>query len=1575
MTHTTHAHQVKNSPKQANLADANQPASFEIGYLAVTPQECPPISGRSVRGDAKPVPKDGDCFFAAVGSQLNPPQTPNGLRNSVVSFFVRNPELQLPCGLTLREATENSSGTSYDRYCHAMAATAYGGYMESVVVKMMFGEAINVVQRDSHDPRLFHTVDGELFNPLARVHIVWSRGITESGNHYDILVQDKDTEPTVPHATATSTDAPSFADVAKGIRRAPKRAQPGHPKTHNTLATAAVSVIATKDEAKAPAGEATAMHVSAPERQYILDTGATVHLVDPTEPLSGVQPATVVVEGISGRLQTTRQAVHPTFGDALIREDAQGRNIVSFNRLRATHSIDYDATRNAFIAKRGSEQLVFLPKNGLYVMAQASSSYSYPSANIAHAINHPLGSPAGVQDALVKLDCDFSRTIDLGCGTGNLIGAILRAQPHSTCEGIDIDQTLLDTARKRVPQATFRCGNVTSIEIPSVFSTVVTNPPWDIDTLQTFLRVAIRALNTANNRASIVLIAPTTFGNTRFIDSHGLFQAQVVHLGRITWVDIATETPLPSPIPVSIFHLKRNPKTARLIPASERLHAVMQLHNSLHHPGDAALARSLSDGTIVNPPCSAEDLYAARRLFGPCAACVAGKATDPPAPPSTRPLPLMGTELHVDIMKFTGTTSSLGFAGFLIAIEPVSAFVLGRELSRESSQVLTRELLALIDSVNTATQRRVTTVRCDPQPGLVACAPELASKQILLVVVPAERHVRLAERAIRDIRDHMRATLCSLPFPLPSRLLPYLIADVISARNVVSHQHSSSPKELLTGKKLDAQLDFRLPFGFIGFTQVSGTANTDRLQPQAELAILVQHCPGESKSVLVWLPRTGSVVKRHGIRPAAITTQLLMQVFDKIDGPIDPTSIASPNASESESTTLPLDAPLVTPPPDAEPALAQSSATPQPPANEYSTTPIETPNSPVAPPSHTPTSDSAALPTQRPQRNIKPPQRLPGENYDFGHARALQADLTNHAGDYALLLSLENPPEGNLRIKDARQIDPDATSRAVVKELKQLIDLGVINRRTSYINVLPSKMFLKYKVIDGAPAFKARLVIGGHRQDPDTMGETYSPTIRHESLNVALAYASHHRASRIRTLDVSGAFLHVPLTGPEVHMRLSPDVVQELLPLNPDFGPDVDAKGCLIVRILKAIYGLGESSRQWNEHLLTTLASAGYRPTQYDPSLLLRHRGGRLISILCIHVDDILAFDFDVNPDDSLVTALNRAYGSITLHDGPELTYLGMSIIRDGPYFRLHQRRLIDAVSYSEPDRPSLCPAPANILGPHDDSPPARDPKAFVSTLMRILYIVGRTRFDLLFATTALTCRQQTCTQQDEAALAQLVKFLKTTRDWDYIIAPKNLDLVTCADASYATHPDAHGHSGFFCFIGGSVVFARSVKQKLIAKSSTEAELLALNDAVDETLYLRNILTELGCAPQGPTPVFQDNKSTITLANRGDLGSKRTKHFTVRHYFVTDQIRRGFISLQHIPGTVIHADGLTKPLPGSHAYDWAREILKGHVIFPPPNDALNQGGVLKDEDHNGEEEEEEEEETAPSSAPTRGQHE
>jgi len=84
-------------------------------------------------------------------------------------------------------------------------------------------------------------------------------------------------------------------------------------------------------------------------------------------------------------------------------------------------------------------------------------------------------------------------------------------------------------------------------------------------------------------------------------------------------------------------------------------------------------------------------------------------------------------------------------------------------------------------------------------------------------------------------------------------------------------------------------------------------------------------------------------------------------------------------------------------------------------------------------------------------------------------------------------------------------------------------------------------------------------------------------------------------------------------------------------------------------------------------------------------------------------------------------------------------------------------------------------------------------------------------------------------------------------------------------DSPYAVQPDMRSHSGIIISLGKGAAYSTSCKQKLNTKSSTEAELVAIDDAMGQILWTRNFLIRQGIRITTATNIYQDNKSTILL--------------------------------------------------------------------------------------------------------------
>ena len=102
--------------------------------------------------------------------------------------------------------------------------------------------------------------------------------------------------------------------------------------------------------------------------------------------------------------------------------------------------------------------------------------------------------------------------------------------------------------------------------------------------------------------------------------------------------------------------------------------------------------------------------------------------------------------------------------------------------------------------------------------------------------------------------------------------------------------------------------------------------------------------------------------------------------------------------------------------------------------------------------------------------------------------------------------------------------------------------------------------------------------------------------------------------------------------------------------------------------------------------------------------------------------------------------------------------------------------------------------------------------------------------------------------------------------------------------------------------------------QKFVTLSTSEAEYVALGDAVKDFLFLRQVWRLMIPGKGMPCfPVFEDNQGALQLSKH-PVSNSNSKHIDVRHHFLRELVRQGGIIVNHVPPEHQHADILMKVL-------------------------------------------------------------
>ena len=117
-----------------------------------------------------------------------------------------------------------------------------------------------------------------------------------------------------------------------------------------------------------------------------------------------------------------------------------------------------------------------------------------------------------------------------------------------------------------------------------------------------------------------------------------------------------------------------------------------------------------------------------------------------------------------------------------------------------------------------------------------------------------------------------------------------------------------------------------------------------------------------------------------------------------------------------------------------------------------------------------------------------------------------------------------------------------------------------------------------------------------------------------------------------------------------------------------------------------------------------------------------------------------------------------------------------------------------------------------------------------------------------------------------------------------------------------------------------------SRKQKSIALSSCEAEIIALSEATKDVVYFRKLVAGLDAPEDGPTQLATDSKSARDVSYNPEQHDKM-KHVERRHFFVRDMVESFQIEVPHVSTEKNPADFFTKPFKSATRFRELRTMV------------------------------------------------
>jgi hypothetical protein len=563
----------------------------------------------------------------------------------------------------------------------------------------------------------------------------------------------------------------------------------------------------------------------------------------------------------------------------------------------------------------------------------------------------------------------------------------------------------------------------------------------------------------------------------------------------------------------------------------------------------ADLAYAINYGAITNAGFSAKDIANAEYIYGASRGRVMGTSTKPSLEENVLPetgekAALKEQELHCDPFVIDDTWFVLS------VVSPMGQWICTDIAIRTAvayAAVIEKHIGICAEHGFT-----ITRVVVDSERGLACLAGRIPN--VPVDVVAPGQHVQKAERAIRTLKERVRAIEASLPYNLPRRCVRHAVAFVVQRVNAVPRRSLGpvATGELFTGRKFDMKEDGKGAFG--DYVVAPEPKNDNTMRPRARLCILMHPQGNATPGWLLLDIERGVVIRRSSWRKEPIPPQAIEAINRMADADRavrdrqlgiavpEPADLAEQPAVAQEDGADRLPPPAIVR--GRAPELEQRPyAVAVEPEGKLIQGPVVV---------REPEQPAVAVVAQPPQ--VVDIVRDAEQVFADGHARAPRASAriagrrVNVCGLHSRFAVTKQTRREHAAVVDrialhiyaqeAQRTHGDAAVESAEAELREILERKVFTplskddqkwlRKAKKRFVKP---FLFYKEkFDKTGRLTNRLVAMDNSPESSLHPDKDSPTVRLESILMVLALAGAE-GRRCLSLDVGNAFLEAEMTG------------------------------------------------------------------------------------------------------------------------------------------------------------------------------------------------------------------------------------------------------------------------------------------------------------------------------------------------------------------------------------------------------------------------------------------------------------
>ena len=349
-----------------------------------------------------------------------------------------------------------------------------------------------------------------------------------------------------------------------------------------------------------------------------------------------------------------------------------------------------------------------------------------------------------------------------------------------------------------------------------------------------------------------------------------------------------------------------------------------------------------------------------------------------------------------------------------------------------------------------------------------------------------------------------------------------------------------------------------------------------------------------------------------------------------------------------------------------------------------------------------------------------------------------------------------------------------------------------------------------------------------------------------------------------------------------------------------------------VCKLKKALYGLKQSPRAWFGRFTLAMKTTGYQQSNADHTLFVKHKDGK-VTVLIVYVDDMILTGDDSEEMKTLQEYLSAEF---EMKDLGQLKYfLGIEVARSKQGISLSQHKyVLDLLSETGmlACKPVETPIQMNHrLGILPDQIPT-DIGRYQRLVGKLIYLT-HTRPDITYAVSIVSQFMHAPSEEHMDTVYRILRYLKGSPGKGLLYSKNGVSNIEgYTDADWAGDQTTRkSTSGYLTFVEGNLITWRSKKQKVVARSSAEAEFRGMAQGICGLLWIKSVLNDLEIEYTDPINLYCANNAAIQIAHN-PVQHDRIKHIEIDRHFIKEKLDQKIISFPFVISANQLADVLTK---------------------------------------------------------------